>query len=84
MTSPLSPRCVIARLLLPYYWALLAEAYGYVGRPNDGLQVFNKALTHIDITQERFSEAELWRLKGELLLQVERGVGESTLSMSKL
>jgi predicted ATPase len=57
------------RLLLPYYWALLAEVYGHVGRPNDGLQVFDEALAHLDGTQERFYEAELWRIKGELTLK---------------
>lgn len=56
-------------LVLPYYQTLLAEAYGFSGRPHAGLQVLDKVLAHINATQERFYEAEVWRIKGELTLQ---------------
>jgi len=48
--------------------ALLAEAYGKVGQTEAGLTVLAEALAVVDKTGERFWEAELHRLKGELLL----------------
>jgi predicted ATPase/DNA-binding winged helix-turn-helix (wHTH) protein len=51
----------------PYYLALLADAYGQAGQAEAGLQVLAEALTAVDNTGERFYEAELYRLKGELL-----------------
>jgi predicted ATPase len=47
---------------------LLAEAYGKVGQPEAGLTVLAEALAVVDKTGERYWEAELHRLKGELLL----------------
>jgi predicted ATPase len=52
----------------PYYLALLAEVYGTIGQPEEGLPALAEALTAVDKTGERFYEAELHRLKGELLL----------------
>src|SRR5205807_5675913 len=52
-----------------YFLALLAEAYGTMGQPEAGLTVLTEALTHVDKTGERWCEPELYRLKGELLLQ---------------
>ena len=48
--------------------ALLAEAYGKVGQTEVGLTVLAEALAVVDKTGERYWEAELHRLKGELLL----------------
>jgi predicted ATPase len=48
--------------------ALLAEAYGKVGQTEAGLTMLAEALAVVDQTGERFWEAELHRLKGELLL----------------
>ena len=53
----------------PYHLALLAEAHGTLGKPEAGLAVLTEALTLVDITGERWYEPELYRLKGELLLQ---------------
>jgi predicted ATPase len=47
---------------------MLAEAYGQVGRADEGLRALDEALAHVDKTGERFWEAELYRLQGELLL----------------
>jgi predicted ATPase len=55
--------------LRPYFLALLAEAYGIMRQPEAGLTVLTEALTHTDTTGERWYEAELYRLKGKLLLQ---------------
>jgi class 3 adenylate cyclase/predicted ATPase len=49
--------------------ALLAEAYGKVGRAEEGLALLAEAGAVVDKTGERFHEAELYRLKGELTLQ---------------
>jgi len=53
----------------PYYLALLAEAYGIMGQPAEGLTTLTEALTLVDTTGERWYEAEIHRLRGELLLQ---------------
>jgi predicted ATPase len=49
-----------------YGLALLAEAYGQVGQAGEGLALLVEALSLVDRTGERFWEAELYRLKGEL------------------
>jgi predicted ATPase len=53
----------------PYWLALLAEVYGIQGESEEGLTVLTEALTHVDTTGERWYESEIYRLKGELLLQ---------------
>jgi predicted ATPase len=58
-----------AELQLPYYLALLAEAYGKAGQAKEGLRVLAEALMAVHKTGERQHEAELYRLKGELLLK---------------
>jgi class 3 adenylate cyclase/predicted ATPase len=62
-------RATGAELGRTYFLALLAEAYGTTGEPEAGLTVLTEALTRVDTTGERWYEAELHRLKGELLLQ---------------
>jgi predicted ATPase len=62
-------RATGAELARPYWLALLAEAYGTTGEPHAGLTVLAEALTQVDTTGERWYEPELYRLKGELLLQ---------------
>ena len=56
-------------LLRPYFLGLLAEAYGAGGHPDEGLAVLAEALAVLDTTEVRFYAAELYRLKGALLLQ---------------
>jgi len=60
----------------PYQLALLAEAYQTVGEPAAGLALLAEAVALVEQTEERFWEAEIYRLKGELLLKVE-GAGLS-------
>ena len=57
-----------ARLWLPYFLALLAEAYARVDRVDDGLRLLAEALEIIEKTGEHSHEAEVYRLRGELLL----------------
>jgi predicted ATPase len=54
----------------PYFLALLAEAYGKVGQIEEGLNVVAEALALVEKSGERMWEAELYRLRGELLLRV--------------
>jgi TOMM system kinase/cyclase fusion protein len=62
-------RAAGAELGRPHRLALLAEAYGEVGQKEAGLTVLAEALAVVDKTGELFWEAELYRLKGELLLR---------------
>jgi TOMM system kinase/cyclase fusion protein len=52
-----------------YFLTLLAEACGRAGRRQEGLQALGEAQQFADATEERFWQAEIHRLKGELLLQ---------------
>jgi class 3 adenylate cyclase/predicted ATPase len=52
-----------------YFLTLLAEVHGTMGQPEAGLTALAEALTLVDTTGGRWYEAELHRLKGELLLQ---------------
>jgi predicted ATPase len=63
-------------LLQPYGLALLAEAYGQAGQAEDGLHALAEAKALVDKTGERWYEAELYRLKGELQLQHLAGRGQ--------
>jgi predicted ATPase len=58
------------KLYRPYFLALLAEAYGQAGQPEAALTVLAEALTLVAATEERWWEAELYRLQGALLLQL--------------
>jgi class 3 adenylate cyclase/predicted ATPase len=50
------------------YAPLLAKAYRRIGQTAEGLNVITDALTRAHQTECRYYEAELYRLKGELLL----------------
>lgn len=56
---------------LPRQLAVLADAYGRAGQVEEGLVVLAAALALVDQTGERYYEAELYRVKGELLLTQE-------------
>jgi predicted ATPase len=62
-------RAMGARSVIPYFLSSLAEAYGKVGQVEEGLTVLAEALDLVNATGERFYEAELYRLKGELTVQ---------------
>src|SRR5262249_23160012 len=62
-------QAVWAGLFQSYFLALLAEAHGKAGQAEDGLATLTEALTVVDKSGERFYEAELYRLKGQLTLQ---------------
>ncbi len=60
-----------AEIHVTYHLSLLAEAYKRAGQPGEGLAVLAEAQALVEKNEERFWEAELYRLKGELL----RGTG---------
>ena len=62
-------RATGAEALRLYCLTLLAEAYGMLGEPEEGLVLLTEALTLAETNEERWYEPELYRLKGELLLQ---------------
>jgi predicted ATPase len=62
-------RATGAEIWRPYWLALLAEAYGKVGRAADGLSVLSEARATVQSTGEHCWEAELLRIQGELLLK---------------
>jgi predicted ATPase len=56
-------------LFRPYLLALCAEGYGAVGQLAAGLHLLDKALGLVEQNRQRLHEAELYRLRGEILLQ---------------
>jgi serine phosphatase RsbU (regulator of sigma subunit) len=57
-----------AQLALPYYLSILADSCTQTGRFAEAHEALDEALTLVEKNDERFQEAELYRLKGELLL----------------
>lgn len=61
-----------SRVLRPVYLGMLAQAYEQAGKAQEGLQAIEIALEAVAESGERTNEAELYRLKGELLLKSDR------------
>ena len=57
-----------AELWQPYFLVLLADACGKIGRKEEGLTTVAEALSMVNKNDERWCEAELYRLRGELTL----------------
>ena len=57
-----------AEFMVPYFLALLAGAHAKVGQAREGLGLVTQALQRVERSGERWFEAELHRLRGELLL----------------
>jgi len=53
----------------PFHLALWAEALALAGQPQAALQRLDEALALVQRCGERYFEPELWRLKGQALLQ---------------
>jgi ATP/maltotriose-dependent transcriptional regulator MalT len=64
----------IGGLTRTYHLTWLAIGYGGTGQVDEGLETIAEALRLVDKNDERFYEAELYRVKGELLLNDERGM----------
>ena len=59
---------------IPHSITLLADAYGMAGQPAAGLEWLGEAISIIEATGERWYEAEIRRLRGDLL----KAAGDST------
>jgi DNA-binding winged helix-turn-helix (wHTH) protein/predicted ATPase len=68
-----------------HFSVLLAEAYGHAGQCEEGLRLLAEVEADMEKTDERYYEAELWRIKGELTLQQSgvRGLTSSVKTSSK-
>jgi class 3 adenylate cyclase/predicted ATPase len=60
-----------ADLFQPWYFVLLAAAHAHLGDPAAGLAALAEAETRMGQSGERWPEAEIHRLKGELMLSME-------------
>jgi predicted ATPase len=60
-----------------YFLALLAEAVAAHGRRDEALDLTDEALAVVERTHEGLCEAEIHRLRGELLLQEDQGEAEA-------
>jgi DNA-binding winged helix-turn-helix (wHTH) protein/tetratricopeptide (TPR) repeat protein len=60
-----------AKLWSSYYLQLLADQLAKAGRVDEGLAIIAKALTYAEQSGETFSLAELYRIKGELILKAD-------------
>jgi len=65
-------RAAGAELGRPYSTGMLAEAYGKAGQPAQGITLIEEAVECMNRTGQRLYEAELQRIKGDLLLAVSR------------
>jgi predicted ATPase len=61
-------RATGANLMTPFFLTTLAHVHGMAGEPERGLNPLADATKVVETTQERWSEAEIHRLRGALLL----------------
>ena len=65
-------RAIGQGLHLPQTLTMLAYAYGKAGQPEEGLRRLAEAAEIAETTQDRWAEAELCRVRGDLLLTTGR------------
>ena len=61
-------RATGAELWVPLFLGALAQGYAQGGQAEEGLRVIAEALAMVEKNEERWNEAELYRIKGELTL----------------
>jgi len=71
-----------AAMMHPYFLGLLAEALDAGGQVDEGLDVLARALSIVEETGEQFYEAELHRLRGELLLKQSGGDDQTDAALT--
>jgi predicted ATPase len=62
-------RATGAAVFVPYFCTVLADVSAHLGNTEDGLQPLAEAHTLIEQHKERYWEAEVYRLRGVLLLR---------------
>jgi predicted ATPase len=62
-------RATEAEIYVPLFLGAVAQAYGQGDQAEEGLKVVAEAFAVVEKNKERWNEAELYRLKGELTLQ---------------
>lgn len=72
-----------ARLRLSYFLSLLASVYGQAGRPEEGLAAIEQALLHARNSNERWWDAELHRLRGELMVAAGRDIHDAEAAVAR-
>ncbi len=55
------------------FFALLVEVYGKLGQTEEGFVVLDEAINPVHEIQEGAFEADLYRLRGEFVLQKAKG-----------
>ena len=65
-------RVTEAEVYVPLLLGALAQGYGQDGQAEEGLRVIAEALAMVEKNEERWAEAELYRLKGQLTLLLSR------------
>jgi predicted ATPase len=65
-----------AEMARPFFFGLLAEAYAVEGELRRGLDAIREGIEAVERTGQRWPEAELYRLRGELLAALPNGEAE--------
>jgi predicted ATPase len=66
-----------AKIFRPHWLALYAEACGKDERAEENLRALDEAIAAMEQSDERWCEAELYRLKGKLLMQNAKAESEA-------
>jgi predicted ATPase len=75
-------RALEAELLVPLLLGAVAQGLAQGGQAQDGLRVVAEALAVVEKTEERWNEADLYRLQGELTLQRQSDVRGSEFEVT--
>ena len=68
-----------AEVVMPYFLSLLAQAYARAGQVAEGISILAEAQAALEDGGERWWQAELYRLKGEMLLRWPGSPGENEM-----
>jgi predicted ATPase len=75
-------RNINSNLFRPLHLGCIAASHALLGQPDVGLSSLNEAILMADDTQERVFEAELHRLRGELLVDL-GNIGEAEMALER-
>ena len=60
------------RMLVPFMHTVIADVHGIAGQSAEGLERLDTAVQLMETTQERWAEAEMHRVRGDLLVRAEQ------------